>query len=43
VRVGDIVDGDVVCGTVQHLIDGKGVVYNLITYGSLNMPKVEKY
>ena len=43
VRVGDIVDGDVVCGTVTHLIDGKTVMYNLITYSSLNTPKVEKY
>jgi len=43
VRVGDILDGDVVCGTVMHSIEGKPVMYNLITYSSLITPKVEKY
>jgi hypothetical protein len=43
VRVGDMVDGDVVCGTVMHLIDGKNVMYNLITYSSLTTPKIEKF
>jgi hypothetical protein len=32
VRIGDILEDDIVCGTVMHLIDGKTVVYNLITY-----------
>ena len=43
VRVGDLLDGEVVCGTVTHLIDGKNVMYNLITYSSLTTPKVEKF
>jgi hypothetical protein len=43
VRIGDIVDGDVVCGTVTHLIEGMPVMYNLITYSSLTAPNVEKY
>lgn len=43
VQVGDILDGEVVCGTVMHLVDGTTVVYNLITYSSLKTPKIEKY
>jgi hypothetical protein len=43
VRVGDILEGDVVCGTVTHLIEGMPVVYNLITYSSLTTPNVEKF
>lgn len=43
VKVGDILDGEAVCATVMHLIDGKTVVYNVITYSSLTTPNVEKY
>jgi hypothetical protein len=43
VRVGDILEGDVVCGTVTHLIEGMPVMYNLITYSSLTTPNVEKF
>jgi hypothetical protein len=43
VRVGDLLYGEVVCGTVTHLIEGLPVMYNLITYSSLNTPKVEKF
>jgi len=43
IRVGDVLDGDVVCGTVMHALEGKPVLYNLITYSSLITRKVEKY
>jgi hypothetical protein len=43
VRVGDILEDDVVCGTVTHLIEGMPVMYNLITYSSLTTPNVEKF
>jgi hypothetical protein len=43
VRIGDILEGDVVCGTVTHLIEGMPVMYNLITYSSLTTPNVEKF
>jgi len=43
VKVGDTLNGEVVCGTVMHLIDGKNVLYNVITYSSLTTPNVEKY
>lgn len=42
VKVGDIVDGEVVRGTVRHLINGV-IKYNLITDKSLITSKVEKY
>ena len=43
IKVGDLLDGDFVCGTVMHSVDGMPVMYNLITYSSLCTPKVEKY
>ena len=43
VRIGDTVEGDIVCGTVMHSIHGKNVLYNLITYSSLTTSNVEKY
>jgi len=43
IRVGDVLNGDVVCGTVMHALEGKPVLYNLITYSSLITRKVEKY
>lgn len=43
VQVGDVIDGEHVCATVMHSIDGKNVVYNLITYSSLTKLNAEKY
>jgi hypothetical protein len=43
VKIGDTIDGDIVCGTVKHTINGKDVVHNLITKESLVSGKVEKY
>jgi hypothetical protein len=42
IKVGDIIDGEIVRGTVKHAINNK-VVYNLITEKSMNTPRVEKY
>jgi hypothetical protein len=42
ISVGDIFDGEKVCGTVRHLINGT-IKYNLITDKSLVSGKVEKY
>ena len=41
-KVGDTFDGEVVRGTVRHLINGV-IKYNLITPKSLVTPNVEKY
>jgi len=43
IKVGDVLDGDFVCGTVMHSVEEMPVLYNLITYSSLCTPKVEKY
>jgi hypothetical protein len=42
ISVGDTFDGEKVCGTVRHLINGV-IKYNLITDKSLVSGKVEKY
>jgi hypothetical protein len=42
IKVGDMFDGEVVRGTVRHLINGV-IKYNLITAKSMITPKVEKY
>jgi hypothetical protein len=42
VKVGDMFDGDVVRGTVRHLINDV-IHYNIITDKSMTTPKVEKY
>jgi len=42
VKVGDTVDGELVRGTVRHLVNGL-TMYNLITEKSMSTPKAEKY
>jgi len=42
VKVGDTFDGELVRGTVRHMVDGV-IKYNLITETSMITPKVEKY
>jgi hypothetical protein len=42
VKVGDTFDGEVVRGTVRHLVNGV-IKYNIITDNSMITPKVEKY
>jgi hypothetical protein len=41
--IGDMVNGEVVRGTVIHAVNEKTVLYNLITDKSLVSGKVEKY
>ena len=43
VHIGDILNGEVVRGTVMHAVNEKTVLYNLITDKSLESGKVEKY
>jgi len=42
VQIGDTFDGEVVRGTVRHLVRGN-VLYNLITEQSMSTSRVEKY
>lgn len=42
VKVGDMFDGELVRGTVRHMVDGV-IKYNLITDKSMITPNVEKY
>jgi hypothetical protein len=43
VHIGDMVNGEIVRGTVIHAVNEKAVLYNLITDKSLVSGKVEKY